>query len=199
MTKRIELRLFKALGVTKDSDVKMIDYFFEHGDGFKGVTGSSFYFVGPEDISERNDLENIKDGYEFIWRETVAAGKTEESLDDWMDSFRDEYLRNSDSLFVGHDTSYIHYLDRDEAFLSFFNSLHGLDLEGCYDDEKGTFECVGGGRCFSGDEADLEHYLDDNTAILHDLIRAFESGNIEIDLVETVLKDLSIPFERIEK
>jgi len=51
---RIELRLYLALGETESGEIKMLDYFFDsgklHGQDFKGVTGSSFYFVSPEEI-----------------------------------------------------------------------------------------------------------------------------------------------------
>lgn len=199
MTKRIELRLYKALGVSEEGDVKMIDYFFQHEDEFKGVTGSSFYFVSPESVEDRNDLENIEESYSFLWSESVAAGKTEKGLSEFLEDFKDSYLANGDGLFVGHDTSYIHHLDRDSKFLEFFNALNGLELRGCYDSDRGTFECVGGGRCFDATEEDLKNYENDNAAILHDLARAFEADYINISFVETVLNDLGIPFEKVEK
>lgn len=192
----IRLKLYTTLGLTADNEVKMLDSFFQHQDDFKGVTGSSFYFVDPQGIEERNDIDNIKDNYDFIWREQVQAQKTEESLDEWAESFKQEYIMNSDSLFVGHDTSYIHHLDRDQAFLDWHNSRFKTELKGCYDDEEGTFECIGGGRCFNSEEEDLVSYIDDSRALLHDLARSFEAGNIDIETIEQVLIANDIKYSK---
>lgn len=199
MSKKTKIVLNKALGVSSDLEVKMIDYFFDDGDDFKGVTGSNFYFISPEEINSRNDLENIKESYDYLWSESVACGKTEESLETWLESLKNEYLQNSDSLFVGHDTSDIHYLDQDKEFLKFYNSINGVDLKGCYDETDGTFECVGGGRCFSGDEKNLKKYVNPKTKKLHDLARDFEKNLISIEQVENVLKKLGIDFQKITK
>jgi hypothetical protein len=125
---------YQIIGITTDGEVIMLDSLFDHGDGFKGACGSSFYPVTQDDIDQRNDLETVKDTYGYMWQEAVKDGSTEESLDDYMERFIRSYIFNSDGLFVGHDTSYIHHIPDS------FRTEHFPDAE--------TFECIGGGRMF---------------------------------------------------
>lgn len=200
MSKRIELKLYLALGTSECGEVKMIDYFFQHEDSFSGVTGSSFYFVSPEEIEERNDLDNVIDNYGYLWQEAVQDGQTTDSQEDYMQSWIDSYRANGEGLFICHDNSYLNELERDEDFLKYaqanFTDKKMIDF---WDEEVGTFECVGGGRCFSGDEDSLDSYINDKRAALHDIARKFESKKISIEQVETFLIDNEIPYKKIEK
>lgn len=195
----MRLVLYTALGINEHNEVKMLDSFFQHNDGFKGVTGSSFYYVSPEEINNRNDLETISDDYDFIWKEAVNNGNTEESKEEYMQNFIDSYTSNSDGLFVGHDTSYVHKLDRDDDFIKFYNSNKKTKLTGLYDSDEGTFECIGGGRCFNGDEVDMLSYVNNQRALLHNIARMFESGLIDIETVEQMLIDNNISFIKEEQ
>lgn len=195
MSNCIRLNLYLALGKNEGGEVLMLDSFFEYKDGMKGCTGSKFYFVSPDEIESRNDLGEIKSNYDYLWKEEVQSGKTEEGLDDWVESFKDSYLANSDGLFICHDTSYLHKLDRDDAFLKFASNYTGQELNGLYDSDLGTFECVGGGRCFDSKDADLESYID-GRKLIHDLARKYEAGTIDLASVESELTLNNIPFEK---
>lgn len=192
----MRLTLYTALGINEHREIKMLDSFFQHNDGFKGVVGSSFYYVSPDEIADRNDLETVSDNYDYIWKEAVANGSTDEGKDEYMQNFIDSYTCNSDGLFVGHDTSYIYNLDRDEDFLKFYNEHAETKLKGLYDSDEGTFECVGGGRCFDNDEVDMVKYVNDQRALLHDIARMFEAGLIDIETVEQILIDNKVPFTK---
>lgn len=189
------LILYLAVGKSSDNEVTMIDSFFQYKDGMKGVTGSKFYFVSPDEIESRNDLDGIKSNYDYIWKEEVQNGNTELGLDGWAEQFRDSYIANGDGLFVGHDTSYLPKLDRDETFLKFASNYTGQELTDLYDSDLGTFECVGGGRCFNSNDDDLESYID-GRKIIHDLARKFEAGAIDLASIENELTLNNIPFEK---
>lgn len=195
MSNCIRLNLYLALGKHADGVVLMLGSFFEYKDGMKGCTGSKFYFVSPQEIEQRNDLDDIKWNYDYIWKEEVQDGNTELGLDDWAEQFRDSYITNGDGLFVSHDTSYLHKLDRDDAFLKFASNYTGQELTGLYDSDLGTFECVGGGRCFDSNDSDLESYID-GRKLLHDLARKYEGGKIDLVSVENELTLNNIPFEK---
>lgn len=189
------LVLYLAIGKNEDGEVTMIDSFFEYKDGMKGVTGSEFYFVPPDEIESRNDLDEIKSNYDYIWREEVQNGDTELGLDEWAEQFLDSYIVNGDGLFISHDISYLHRLDRDDAFLKFASNYTGQELTGLYDADLGTFECVGGGRCFDSNDSDLESYIE-GRKIIHDLARKYEAGTIDLVSIEKEFILNGIPFEK---
>lgn len=122
---------YEIIGITTAGEIIMLDYIFKHSDGFKGATGSVFVPVSQEEIEERNDIENVIDSYGYLWQEAVESGLTTLSQEDYMQ----EIIDSSDGYYLGHDTSYIYKIPE-----SFKNEY--------YPDAE-TFECIGGGRCFS--------------------------------------------------
>lgn len=133
MKVRKQTEYWEIVGITEDNEIVMLDYIFKdkmHGKPFNGATGTIFVPVTQDDIDARNDFDQIKDDYSYLWTEAVATGATEDSLDDYIQSLID----NADGYFFGHDTSYINKIPET------FRKKYFPDAE--------TFECIGGGRCF---------------------------------------------------
>jgi len=202
---RIELRLYLALGETESGEIKMLDYFFDsgklHGQDFKGVTGSSFYFVSPEEIEERNDLDNVKDSYGYLWQEAVRADQTELGLDEYIQELIDSEINYGDGVFFSHDSSYLTQLADDKKFMEFAENKYcdNKRLRDLWDSEVGTFECVGGGRCFDAEEDDMTFYISPEREELHAVARRYEAGEMSIDEVEAFLIKTNIPFKKVER
>lgn len=113
-----------------------LDYVFKHDDGLQGATGTKLSPISKQEYYNRTDPDNIRDRYEDIWRETVIARKTEEGLDDWINSV----IEADGAEECAFDTSY-------------WNSDMWTQLRelGFNEEEYPVFECTGGGRCFSND------------------------------------------------
>lgn len=206
MSKRIELKLYTALGTDESGDIKMVDYFFNHGDmhgkPFFGVTGSSFMWCSPDYIQEQDNIENVKDHYGFLWQECVKAETTKESEEEFCQGLIDSNKCNGSGIFLGHDDSYLYELDQDETFLKYVENNFAEKnkvVDGLYDEEIGTFACVGGGRCFSGDENNLKDYINPVRRSLHLVAVEFEAGKIDIETVERFLVDNDIKFNKVVK
>lgn len=131
---------YKCVGI-KNGTLYMVDYTFEgtmHGKPSIGVTGSCFAPVTQAEIDERNEVENVIESCGFIGQEAVENGETTKSQEDWIEDLIECKLNNGEGLFIGHDTSCIHKIP-DEIREKYFP-------------DAVTFECIGGGRCFDGDE-----------------------------------------------
>ena len=155
MTKRKEKKYFKPVGI-KDGSIYFLDYIFEDGD-FKGAVGTVL------DPITKNYIENItnEDWIEYsreIWVEAVKSGSTEQSLEDYAESIKNE-SENQCQLYPGHDDSYTEL--HDEAKKYFDNNVE-------------TFNCCGGGRCF-----DLELLNSFDKVINQDLIDLIKSYETE--------------------
>lgn len=182
---REEIKLYLPIGIDREDKLIMIDYFFSstlEDKPFFGVTGSHFDFYYPETIEAANDIENIKDNYGYLWQEEVANGMTEESLDVWAEEFKQSYLLNGDGIFISHDTGYLEYICDHKEVLDHYG------ITELWDEEQGTLSCSGGGRMFSKDDEDFEHYFT-HGKLLHDLIRNFEGGEVSLEDVYNILID----------
>lgn len=149
---RLQIEINKVLGVAEDGEIIAADYAFidtMHGEKFNGVTGSRFYALTQEQIDERNDLEHVKDCYGYLWEEAVKSGQTKLSEDEYMEEIIESNQMNSDSLFLGHDTSYVFQMDLERH----------PELKKLFPDAV-AFECVGGGRMFPDALKDLEHIFE---------------------------------------
>lgn len=122
----------KLLGITEHDEIIYVDSFH-----WNGVSCNSFTPVSKEDIELRNDIDNLKDNYGYLWQESVAQGTTEESLNDFIDAIV-EQSEASGQYFVGHDDSHIYDITEDdkELIATHFN-IDPEDIE--------TFECIGVG------------------------------------------------------
>ena len=155
MTKRKEKKYFKPVGI-KDGSIYFLDYIFEDGD-FKGAVGTVL------DPITKNYIENItnEDWIEYsreIWVEAVKSGSTEQSLEDYAESIKNE-SENQGQLYPGHDDSYTELHDEAKKY---------------FDNDVETFNCCGGGRCF-----DLELLNSFDKVINQDLIDLIKSYEIE--------------------
>ena len=155
MTKRKEKKYFKPVGI-KDGSIYFLDYIFEDGD-FKGAVGTVL------DPITKNYIENItnEDWIEYsreIWVEAVKSGSTEQSLEDYAESIKNE-SENQGQLYPGHDDSYTELHDEAKKY---------------FDNDVETFNCCGGGRCF-----DLELLNSFDKVINQDLIDLIKSYETE--------------------
>lgn len=110
-------------------DYIFLDYVFNHGDGFKGATGTRMELVSKDEYD--NAMEDT-DRWEERWRDAVAAKQTEQGLEDWVEELstkeKEEWL---------WDNSYGDEL-RDQ-----------IRALGYTEEEYPIIACTGGGRCFS--------------------------------------------------
>ena len=156
MTKKKEKKYYKPVGI-KDGSIYFLDYTFEDGD-FKGAVGTVL------DPITKNYIDSItnEDWIEYsreIWVEAVKSGSTEQSLEDYAESIKNE-SENQGQLYPGHDDSYTELHDEAKKY---------------FDSNVETFNCCGGGRCF-----DLKLLNSFDTVInqdLIDLIKSYESKN----------------------
>ena len=128
----------KLVGIDENGDYYWLDYVFKDED-FEGAVGTVFRPVSEAQREEIVTLDNALEHFEDLWRETVASGTTEESLD--------EFVKN------------ILRWDGDEAFFDLSDYDNGCKVAKVYnselpddadESEKAEFsECTGGGRCFS--------------------------------------------------
>ena len=197
---RTQLNIYLALGTSEYEEVKMIDYFFDHGD-MKGVTGSSFNWCSPDYIEERNSVEFVIDFAGHVYEESETEQERFDTIEEWAEDVIKSYQYNSDGVFCFHDNSYVYELSEDQDFMKYAEEkfTDNKKLDDLYNEERGTFECVGGGRCFSEDEEDLSEYVNPRRRALHEVAKQYESGKISIDQVETFLKDNEIPFKKVTK
>ena len=151
-TKRKETIYNKVVNVAEDGEITVLDYIFDHGDGFKGATGSKFYPVSRERYEEETERENVierlidsgielpeqfkRGGFNELHEAMEANGEIEQFCFDTSYSNLWDYLREELNL------------TEDEAFI---------------------FECVGGGRCFD------KNFKGTHNKELHKLIRKAES------------------------
>jgi len=126
-TQRNETRYDKPVGI-KDGKIYFLDYTFEDGD-FKGATGTVFEPITQNEIDENNDKDFVKDIYKDSWVESVKAGHTEESLED----FAEDIINHCEGEYPHQDCSCSNLWDEAHKY---------------FDDSIVTFNCVGGGRCF---------------------------------------------------
>jgi len=139
-TTKQEKTFNKIVGITDQGTVIMIRSVFNYIEGlhnqpFYGVSYAEFAPITQDYIDERNDLESVCEEYGYLWEEAVKNGDTKESQEDYMQNIIDSNVWYSDSLFLGHDTSYI--FDIPDSFKEEYFS----DCE--------SFECIGGGRMSS--------------------------------------------------
>lgn len=133
----------EVIGIDTDGHIYLLNYTFEDtlfGEVFCGATGSIFVPLTQAEVDARNDVDNIAENYEHLWKEAVAEGETTDGLNDYVQNLIEQELSCGEGLFLGHDTSDTHYISDSVA----------ADLQGRlgYEDEIIGYECIGGGRCF---------------------------------------------------
>ena len=130
---RKEVKYNELIGRIGD-EYYSLDYIFENGEmngkPFKGACGSCFSPVTKEEADRRNEeARTISRWNEYVdfWRDSVAAGKTTDSFEDWIELVIDE----ADGPCISFDASYPMVAEK-------------------VAEKAGTeyAECTGGGRCF---------------------------------------------------
>ncbi len=129
---REEIKYNKLIG-RQDDEFVFLDYVFRHSDGFHGATGTRMRPISKSEYEDRTDRDNLKEYYEDIWRDMVSNRKTDEGLEDWIETV----IRIDGVEETAFDTSY-------------WNSpmWDAIRKKGYPEDEYPVFECSGGGRCF---------------------------------------------------
>ena len=113
------------------------DYLFEHADDFKGATATVLCPVSRGVYKERTDPENddTLEYFEDCWKQAVQAGRTTDSLTDYVKMILDT--------------------DGDEAVFDFSGYDYWDDLRAAVpeltEEDYPVFECIGGGRSFRPD------------------------------------------------
>lgn len=115
----------KVIGI-KDDEIYLLNDIFKYKDGLKGATGSVLSPLTQEQVEGRCEPENFKE----YWQIPVSEDLTEDSLETFADN-----LINECEFFPFHDDSDICFIPEEIQQEYFPNAV--------------TFECVGGGRCFS--------------------------------------------------
>lgn len=167
---RKQININKPVGITKNGELVLVHYIFEHDANFRGATGAMLVGVTQDEIDERNDLETVKETWGYLWAEAVKDGLTTQSEDEYMQDMIDSAVRFGDGYYLGHDTSYIHEVS-DEI-----KKMH-------YDGYE-TFECVSGGRIFPKKREDMMIIFDE------DLFEAVNAVENDKDLPIEALEDL---------
>lgn len=151
----------KIVGISESGTIIMIRSVFNYTDGlhgqpFYGAQYAEFAPISQDYIDEMNEIDRLKDEYDYLWREAVASKQTECSLEEYMQDIIDENEANG-SYFLGHDDSYIH--DIPESFKEE------------YFPDAVTFQCIGCGRMSSHKKYDKVFDQE-----LIDLADSFEFG-----------------------
>ena len=173
-----------VIGVDYDGNLVMLNELFAHGlhDGkpFQGATGATLAPINQNMVDDRNEVD--PDEFDYLWREAVAAKRTELSLKDYIDEVVEQSIDESDGLFFGHDTSFCGYVDLDEikAKIKALAEENNFD-ETAYDDVIGL-ECIGCGRMFSRETPLKLHIVFEPELVA--LIYKWETTEIDMSLVE---------------
>lgn len=129
---RKQIDYWEVVNIDKESnEITMLDYLFDHGDGFKGATGSKFEPISKERYNEILDMDEdeiaehlIDSGFELPDHHKKGG------YIEWAEQFT-----NEDKLSLFIDSSYHEHYDK-------------IREHGYTEDEYPVFNCVGGGRCF---------------------------------------------------
>lgn len=102
---RISEKINEIVGI-KDGELVILEELFAYDDSdFKGATGYTMRPLTQKEIDDGNDIDYLVDEYDWLWRDAVAANKTDlglyDYLQEWVDACGYDGL-----LFPGDDYSY---------------------------------------------------------------------------------------------
>lgn len=92
-----------VLGIGEDDELYILDSIFHDSNKWQGVTCYSMRHLSDEDIEERNEVDNVMDYCEDLWREAVRAGCTEDGLREWTEQYINDCYGE---LYPGWDGSF---------------------------------------------------------------------------------------------
>lgn len=155
----------------KDGLVYVLEESFQYGEkGMRGCVGYSMHTLSQEEIDRGNDMDNIKDEYDYLWREAVASQSTELGLEEYLE----DLIRDA-------DMSGLYFLGDDDSFRYRFNRI----VDELPEDQKETLKryfgekdvdfvdwtCNGCGRCFDPNEKWDEIFRPDLIEVINDFER----------------------------
>jgi len=150
---RTQTNYNKIVNFDKETnEITMLDYIFNHNDGFKGATGTKFEPITKSEYKERIQKDNV---IEYLVDSGIEL--PENYKRGGFNSLYKAMKQNNELESFIFDTSYSEYWDylREELNLS--------------KDEAYIFNCTGGGRCF---DKDFEGNINPELSVL---IREIES------------------------
>jgi hypothetical protein len=128
---RKETHYNKIVNVSDDGEITVLDYIFDHADGFKGATGTHFYPVSKERYFEAIEDENV---IEYL-------------MDSGMELNGDDKKYGFAGIVAGMADNEKGEFMFDQSYMSLWKYLR--EELGLNEDEAYIFECTRGGRCFS--------------------------------------------------
>lgn len=143
---RTAIKINKVVKVI-DNEITVLSEAFDYGNGFKGLTGSTFDVVTEGEYWDRvNELLDEPRALRKYWHDMTG-----------------EYLRNYDVINISSSEEEIKNLLFDTSYSNLWDDLR--EQLGLTETEAYIFNCSGGGRCFEADDkfthnVELEKYLD---------------------------------------
>lgn len=147
--KREQIDFNKVVNIAEDGEITVLDYVFDHGNGFKGATGTRFYPVSKKYYNKRTTIAAIAEHLEGCIREDELKYPSYKS---WAKAIKQ----------AGEDGEFMF----DQSYSGSWDMLR--EVSGLNEDEAFIFECTGGGRCFD------KNYQGNVNPELSAVIREFE-------------------------
>lgn len=137
---------FKFIGINGNNELVFFNGFNNLFGGAGGVTMSAG--VTQQDIDNGNDLKYVMKEYDYLWREAVNSGETNESLEEYCEGLI-EQTKYSDSLFLGDDPSY--RWETNEAISKLPEEVQKAieGIVGVKDEDFVEYDCVSCGYLFA--------------------------------------------------
>lgn len=110
-----------VIGIDTHGTIYTLDSVFDHGDGFRGATGTTFDAISPDYVEANNSEEDFR-----LYLEDTMGTATLKDARQWM--------HESGLEFPGQDDSYS-------------SAWPAIKKEAGIPDDW-TLTCTGGGRCF---------------------------------------------------
>lgn len=144
---------YKIVNIDEETgEITMLDYVFNHGDGFKGATGTRFEPISKEAYNESTSRENI---IEYLIHSGMELPDDHKSHG--FEGFANAIINAGEAGEIMFDLSYNEKWDN-------------LRFElGLTKDEAFIFNCIGGGRCFD------KNFNGNRNTKLSKIIREYES------------------------
>lgn len=166
---REETKINQIVGI-RDGELYVLEDLFKYGDGFKGATGYHMGTITQSYIDEMNDPYTLAEEYDYIWRESVQAERTELGLQEFMQEWVDS-CQYDDLLFPSDDNSFRYQTEKLVEELPEDHKKQLEDTFGVMGEDFAAWSVSGCGRCFNAnDEWDVIFRPD-----LIELIKQYES------------------------
>lgn len=178
MSKRIEIRVNKVIGIIDNEPVALGSLFWDSEDSH-GATGYGWEVVNEDDADNRwYDMESGECWDEkMMWKEAVQADNTEKSYQEWLDDVIDDMKQDCD--YPYQDRSGLFMID-DETEKKIKEHLRYSE------DTQLYYGCNRGGRCF---ENDTEFDIEFEPALIR-MIRIFEQNKLTEETVRDIIQSL---------